>query len=590
MVVSANLPLTSIRAFAFLLACIFFLVLPRVAHTAAIPVTATGSAGDVDYTVNGNCSIREAVYASRSDAAQDACPAGGNGGPDTIVLPAGTTFSLPVTLAINYTDLNIQGNGSIVERAPDATYRFSVITMSGDTTLAIDDVTIRNGAADTDGGGVYLSGRGAMDLTITNSLITQNEAQGSGGGIYAGDYSWISVRLENSVVSHNAANDSGGGIHSAGATLDIQQTSIEYNTAGSGGGLEVYAPNASNGGSVPLLLIRGSDIHHNTNTVSEGGGMRIVGGGGVAVYDSTFYENTAFLAGGAIALIGTTLLELHRSSLHDNHVTVGGSGPGGIVLYNYFLTNPGLTPIFISNSTLSGNDHIQIGLDSWHSHALELNNTTIIASPGRNAVWLNSSGGSNSITSWNSVIAGSTDDAVNDCSIHASSHTFEHHHSWFEDGSCYDPASGKGADGEPRLGPLADNGGNTLSHKPLPGSGLIDRGSSSPAPGLCHRFCDLGFHTNDDQRGRGRVNRIDIGSIEVQEENIGPLMADLNTDRQTDLADAIIALKIISRFPYTLRTDYVSAGIDANGDTIAGMAEALYLLQVCAGLRVPAAP
>jgi hypothetical protein len=64
-------------------------------------------------------------------------------------------------------------------------------------------------------------------------------------------------------------------------------------------------------------------------------------------------------------------------------------------------------------------------------------------------------------------------------------------------------------DVDPLLGPLADNGGPTLTHALLPGSPAIDAGDPNPAD-----------PPEWDQRGPGfpRIanGRIDIGAFEVQ--------------------------------------------------------------------------
>ena len=54
-----------------------------IARAATITVSVTAD----DNTVNGNCTLREAIIASNTDTAVDACPAGN--GADTISLPAG---------------------------------------------------------------------------------------------------------------------------------------------------------------------------------------------------------------------------------------------------------------------------------------------------------------------------------------------------------------------------------------------------------------------------------------------------------------------------------------------------------------------
>src|SRR5262249_34310098 len=66
---------------------------------------------------------------------------------------------------------------------------------------------------------------------------------------------------------------------------------------------------------------------------------------------------------------------------------------------------------------------------------------------------------------------------------------------------------------DPRLGPLADNGGPTLTHALLPGSPAIDAGNNA-------------YATDFDQRGPGfpRIvnGLIDIGAFEFQGAGPGP--------------------------------------------------------------------
>jgi hypothetical protein len=69
------------------------------------------------------------------------------------------------------------------------------------------------------------------------------------------------------------------------------------------------------------------------------------------------------------------------------------------------------------------------------------------------------------------------------------------------------PRRGLAGTGDPRLGPLGDNGGPTPTLAPLPGSPLIDAGADAPFRGL----------PATDQRGQPRRagRRIDIGAVEV---------------------------------------------------------------------------
>ena len=67
--------------------------------------------------------------------------------------------------------------------------------------------------------------------------------------------------------------------------------------------------------------------------------------------------------------------------------------------------------------------------------------------------------------------------------------------------------------GDPLLGPLADNGGPTLTHALLPGSPAIDAGDDSVTE-------------TEDQRGLTRnVNGVDIGAFEVQGDGQGDILS-----------------------------------------------------------------
>src|SRR5437870_3850242 len=76
---------------------LFVLVLTLLFVANAHPVygaTITVNTTEDELTVDGNCSLREAIQAANTDSAVDACPAGS--GADTITLPVGTyTLTIP---------------------------------------------------------------------------------------------------------------------------------------------------------------------------------------------------------------------------------------------------------------------------------------------------------------------------------------------------------------------------------------------------------------------------------------------------------------------------------------------------------------
>ena len=76
-------------------------------------------------------------------------------------------------------DLTINGNQATIRRSSGSNYRI-LATLAG-SELVINDVTISNGRASSNGGALYNDGT----VTINNSTISNNYAtSGSGGAIY----------------------------------------------------------------------------------------------------------------------------------------------------------------------------------------------------------------------------------------------------------------------------------------------------------------------------------------------------------------------------------------------------------------------
>ena len=209
------------------------------------------------------------------------------------------------------------------------------------------------------------------------------------------------------------------------------------------------------------------------NSAEEGGGIHTGGGklpGNLTVINSTISGNFAFSDGGGIASFfsGLTIV---NSTISGNTVGDPDYGYGGGIASGSGVVPPGLT---ITNSTVSGNSAAICG--GVCGGTVEIGNTILNANASGN-------------------IGGTvTSRGYNVCSDDA-------------DGLLTGP--GDQINTDPLLGPLQDNGGQTLTHALLPGSPAIDAG-------------DPNFHPPpfNDQRGcpfdRVFNGRIDIGSFETQ--------------------------------------------------------------------------
>ena len=202
------------------LALILFIVAAAPLTTRADAIIAVTTTAD-DLTVNGNCTLREAVIAANTDAAVDACPAGS--GADVIILPAGT-YTLQLSgrdedaaqtgdLDI-LSDLSIQGAGAglTVIDGNDLDRVFQIVNPGAH--VAIEGVGIQNGDIRFDngsrcGGGIHNAGA----LVLRAVDVAQNAAY-DGGGLCS--IAGASVNITDSTIRENESFMEGGGIYNAG--------------------------------------------------------------------------------------------------------------------------------------------------------------------------------------------------------------------------------------------------------------------------------------------------------------------------------------------------------------------------------------
>ncbi|TVR71953.1 MAG: hypothetical protein EA415_10585, partial [Sphaerobacteraceae bacterium] len=128
-------------------------------------------------------------------------------------------------------NVTIEGNGAVIRRSADSTFR--IFEVDSNRTLNLHEITIRGGGGVNVGGGIYVNNAGT--LTLSSSTVRDNGAIESGGGIFnAGG----TLTLINSTVSGNQANlIAGGGIVNSGGTLTLTSSTISDNWAYTGGGI-----------------------------------------------------------------------------------------------------------------------------------------------------------------------------------------------------------------------------------------------------------------------------------------------------------------------------------------------------------------
>jgi hypothetical protein len=394
-------------------------------------------------------------------------------GADTITFdPA--YFNIPRTISLTSGDLAITDAVTIAgPGAALATVNGGGISRVFDTTQALA------------GSAINISG-----LTITGGYATS-----SGGGILVYDEA---VTLTNCVLTNNVAGFSSSGgaveVYFPSGSLSLESCKVTNNSAqngGSGGAIDF------NGGKI---TIDKSTISNNSAT-AVGGAATFHSGAQVTITDSTFSGNTAGIGGGGLYFSNCNSMLMTGSTVSGNSAA-NGSG-GGIDM----VGSAGATGSTIRNCTISGNSCQQNGggiAVSGLAAPLNLQNTTLTANTAASSAGGISADSTSTVSIVSTVVSGNSNINAPDISSPGTVNV-----NWSAIGSLKGFTL-SGANNLPigvnvKLGPLANNGGPTLTRMPAPDSPLIDQGSN-PA------------NVATDQRGMARFvgNNIDIGSVEFQ--------------------------------------------------------------------------
>jgi CSLREA domain-containing protein len=382
------------------------------------------------------------------------------------------------TLQINKR-LSITGPGTrIVIRRRDTDPAFRIVRIGTGANVTLTNLKIRGGKAS----GVGAGGGGILNLgtlRLTNCVIADNASTTDGGGIFNDG----NLTLTNSGVSDNSAGIGGGAIaNPADRTLTLRHSTVLRNSAFNGGG--IY-----NNGTATLTDTRVSG----NRTRGIGGGINNDGAGSLTLANSTLSGNSTESSGGGVFNHGG--LGLNRSTVWGNSARSAGGGiydDGGVAL---------------TNSTVSGNS-AQEGGGIWLDIAVVLRNSTVARNSAQEGGGIRNFG---NLTLRNSLVALNRAPTGPDLLTDQSFATVTARFSLLRIGSGSGLTNGvngnrvgsRSAPLDPKLGPLADNGGPTRTHALLSGSPAIDAASTPDCP-------------TTDQRGvlRPQGAACDIGSYE----------------------------------------------------------------------------
>jgi len=309
----------------------------------------------------------------------------------------------------------------------------------------------------------------SFTVTITGPGATKLTIQGSSGPAPVLSMDGTVQLSGVTIAGGTNTGGNGGGISVMGGSLVLLNSAITGNTASLGGG--IYS-------AIGSLTILSSTVTGNTGTGA------VYGGGDTTVIDSTIADNV----GTAIVFpTSSAILSIDRSTISGN---TDASGIGGLQLQGGDAK--------IRNTTFSGNSGA-LGGDFWtfsDGVTLALLNVTATGGSAPSLLFDHAS----SVTLRNTLFAGTGAR----CSPGSLPTSLGHNLS--SDMTCNLTSATDKPGVDPRLGPLAANGGPNMTHAPLAGSPAVNAGDGASLEPM-------------DQRGLPRVQfaSVDIGAVEVSE-------------------------------------------------------------------------
>jgi len=486
-----------------------------------------------DGECNIDCTLREALELAAGTECTIHLDAG------TYKVNDGNIFPQPGGLVMtNGVSIVGLGAGETIIDVEDASSAIEYQLGGPVGTSVLTGLTIRH-----DGAGVFHN-CGGCTLVLDNTIVRGNTGAGYGltnaGNNFFHSYQYT---LDNAIIRDGAGvrNPSpgliygnaclitknhlgmwlGAGAHNGGRAY-LTDCEVSSNR---GGGFYVQGtligPSVGSPGEITLTRTL---VRNNGATAAKGGAVYVaqgnfISGGRAEIFDSTIEGNQASVAGGAIYVAGGNYpggLLVDGSTFHDN------SAPTGGALYNE-LEGCAIT---VTTSTLTGNTATSAGgavYSEGGCSSARLRHSTVVHNEAPTGGGIFVATGEDfglSLT----ILAENLGSTGPDC--FGTVESFGHNLIGDLSGCTVLDVPTDLLGIAPDLGPLAYNGGATMTHHPEPASPVIDAGPDTCAP------------TDIDQRGVPRLqgDSCDIGSVEVAPDTDGDLLPD-PLDNCTDVVN-----------------------------------------------------
>jgi len=473
-----------------------------------------------DMTVNGNCTLREAIQAANTDTAVDACAAG-NGADIIQFAPATDHNSIGPQLGQSgedndendnvsgdfdvRSDITVAGNGN-TKTVLDGHNLFRIfdVVVAGKT-LTLQNLDMRNGYFFF--GGAALRSLSGTHVITDHLQVHDNRIAGGGQPVLGGAFEVHGTYLDHdSLFFDNWAQNTEGGSAYGGALYlagdsTLEGTSLDKNTASSDSGPVAGGAIVSLGTLFLTKVTMNRDVATVDTGQATGGALEIANGTAhieqsAIVFNQASGGNDVALGGGISTAYPLTII---NSTIADNFSDAAQALGGGIFV--------GSDTLDLRQSTVDNN----FAISNSANQSLNTQGGGIYVANGAGAVPIGS------------IIAGNTADTGTDCygSIPSNGYNLIGNASDCE----FQQGTGDimGTANAP-VNPLLSDPGSPI---PLPGSPAIDHGSPTIGTGVhdCINVDQKGHARPSDGNGDG-VARCDIGSRETDAADQAPVAKD----------------------------------------------------------------
>jgi parallel beta-helix repeat protein len=255
-----------------------------------------------------------------------------DGSPNALVIDGDNVSANAALITVDGGTLNMYDGVTLKNNKNTSAYYGGGVRITSGGSFIMNGGTISGNTANSNGGGVYVSGSGSrfemQGGTIGGSGTGEKNTAVNGGGVMVSG--GASFEMTAGFITGNTASSSGGGVDISGSNsrFEMQGGSITGNTAVNGGGVGIIGINNPSarfemqGGSITgnIASGNGGGVH-----ISEGAALFEMKGGTIG--GSGLEKNTAANGGGVVINNGASF-EMTAGSITGNNVGNNRNGGG----------------------------------------------------------------------------------------------------------------------------------------------------------------------------------------------------------------------------------------------------------------------